>query len=337
MTYRKKLFLKRLAVVLGIAAAIIIVALVIGFYYLGRYVVYTEDGAYFSFHQDRHTQVEEGLTILPPEDPVLVTGDSILETEGLTDENIIRLSADEVNGLLVDYETLLDGSTLNAIDFTDSDYNLLILEMRSEGSEILNTQPVLTLMQRAKDQEVKLVAMISCLDDQSYALEHTEQALPIAGGPLWVSSSGSYWLDPTNEDVQGYVTNMILSLSNMGFQEVILNNFYFPESSYIDYSSDKSRQELLIEAYENIEEQVGIRCTLGILITDPTSGHQAQDYAEHLYVYYDEGSQLASYVANNPDHYIVFVTASHDTRFDNYGKIMLENEDASFIPENTED
>lgn len=334
MTYRKKLLLKRLAVISGILLAVIFLALVLGYSYLGRYVVYTEDGAYFSFDGTRpSTDTETGLNILPPEDPVLITGDSVLETAALTDEESIRLSADEVNGLLVSYETLEQGDALNAIDFTESGYNMLVLEMRSEGSEILSTAPVLSLISRAKDQGIKLTAMISCLDDQEYALEHTDQALPIEGGPLWVSAGGSYWLDPTNEDVQKYVTDMILTLSGMGFQEVILNNFYFPESENIDYPSEKTREELTIEAYEKVEEAVGIRCTLGVLVTDPSTGHQALDYAEHLYVYYDSGNRLQSYIENHPDHYIVFVTASHDTRFDAYGKLMVDNEDAAFIPD----
>lgn len=338
MTYRKKLLLKRLAVILGIVLVVVILALILGFSYLGRYVVYTEDGAYFSFDSTRETtEIEEGLNILPPEDPVLITGESVFETQALTDEEFIRLSADEVNGLLVNYETLEKGDALNTIDFTESGYNMLVLEMRSAGSEILSSEPVLALMQRAKDQGIKLTAMISCLDDREYALAHTDQALSIDGGALWVSSGGSYWLDPANEDVQKYITDMILTLSGMGFQEVILNNFYFPESENIVYTSEKTREELMIEAYEKVEETISIRCTLGVLVTDPSKGHQALDYAEHLYVYYDSGNRLQSYIESHPDHYVVFVTASHDTRFDEFGKLMVDNENASFIPEATDE
>lgn len=335
MTYRKKLLLKRLAIILAVAVVAILLFLILGFSYMGRYVVYTEDGAHFSFNTQDGVSIEEGLNILPPENPVLITGTSILEAEGLTNEDIIRLSADEVNGLLVSYETLSDGSTLNAIDFTEENYNMLILEMRTGSSDILNTEPVLTLIERARDQHVKLAAMISCLDDSTYAKDHIDRALPLESGALWMNDSDSYWLDPANRDVQKYITEMILSLADMGFQEVILNNFYFPESQYIDYSSEKSREELLIEAYEAIEDDVGIRCTLGILVTDPENGHQALDYAEHLYVYYSGGGKLAGYISSHPDQYIVFVTASHDTRFDDYGKIIVDNEEASFIPEQT--
>lgn len=57
-----------------------------------------------------------------------------------------------------------------------------------------------------------LVAMMSCLNDSAYALSHTSEALAISGGALWMNSAGSYWLDPTNTDVQNYLAEMINQL-----------------------------------------------------------------------------------------------------------------------------
>ena len=50
MTYRNKLRLRRFLKILGIVLLVLFVLGLIGFSYLGRYVVYTEDGAHFSFH-----------------------------------------------------------------------------------------------------------------------------------------------------------------------------------------------------------------------------------------------------------------------------------------------
>ena len=338
MTYRQKLLLKRLLITLGILLVVALLVLLIGFSYLGRYVVYTENGAHFSFSQD--TTAEETLQaqapVSGPENPVLVTGDSILEDFALADDEAIVLEDYEVNGLIVDYDTLKDGSTLNAIDFTETEYNTLVLELRANGSEILNTEPVQTLMNRAESQEVHLIAMMSCLDDREYALEHHKQALPIEGGALWVSSGGSYWLTPTNEEVQDYLVYMILTLSEMGFDEVILNNFYFPESDYIVYDTGEStRAELMAQAYQDVANTIGSRCTLGLFVSDPDAGHQAFDYAEHLYVYMSSGSDASDYSDANPDRYIVYITDSHDTRFENHGKIQADR-DADFIPETEE-
>lgn len=335
MTYRQKLLLKRLLIALGILILVAFLVLLIGFTYLGRYVVYTEDGAHFSFGDDEASSstLQAEAPVAAPENPVLVTGDSILENTTLTDEETIVLEDYEVNGLIVDYETLADGSTLNAIELNDTGYNTLVLEMRSGSKEILNTEPVLSLIQRAKSQQLKLIAMISCLNDIAYAEEHSNEALLVYGGNYWLTSGGSYWLDPTQESVQAYISYMINTLSEMGFQEVILNHFSFPEDSSINYSSEEgAREQALIDSFQAIQANISSSCTLGLLITDPSTGHQAFDYAEHLYVYMSSGNAVSEYIEAHPDRYIVFVTDSHDTRFDEFGKLQADRED-SFLPD----
>lgn len=334
MTYRQKILLRRVLMLLGIVILVLGLVLILGFRYLGRYVVYTEDGAHFSF-SDKATVEESVNAYAPgatPESPVLVTGDSVREDFALYEELEKPLEDYEIRGLIVDYQTLKDGSTLNEIDFTETDYNTLVLELRTAGSEILRTDAVDTLVRRAERQDVKVIAMISCLDDRAYALDHMDLALPIAGGALWVSGSGSYWLNPTKDAVQDYIKNMILDLVDQGYTEVILNNFYFPESDYISYDTgDSTRAELAARAYQSLADKVAGRCILGLFVSDSDEGHQAYDYAEHLYVYMGSGNSVAEYDEANDSRYVVYITDSHDTRFDHYGKIQAQR-DADFIP-----
>ena len=329
MTYRNKLLLKRALIILGIVLLVLLIAGLIGFSYLGRYVVYTEDGAHFSFRSQAPSASAPVQAAAPIESPVLVTGASIQEESVLDETDGAALSASEVQGLLVDYGTLADENAISTVDLSAGNYNTLVLEMRVAGSAILDTPSVRALMTQAQNQNIRLVAMMSCLDDSTYALAHTKEALAISGA-LWMSDSGSYWLDPTNASVQNYLVSMIDQLTAMGFQEVILNNFTFPESSAIVYSSDKTREELLQDAYKAIENSVSMDCTLGILVKDTEAGHQAFDLAEHLYVYFTDGSGLKTYVENHPDYYMVFLTSSHDTRFDSYGKIYTDKDVSYF-------
>ena len=331
MTYRNKLLLKRIMVILGIIVLVLAIALVIGYNYLGRFVVYTENGAYFSFRGDPNATVEAAPSVTAPVSPVLVTGASILEEEVLGEEHRPLLAANAVKGILLDYDTLSDGSTLNSVEISDGAVNTLILEMRKSSTGILTNAPVQTLIDRAAKQDVRLVAMISCLDDSNYAQSHADYSLKISGGALWMSEAGTYWLDPANEEVQNYLISMINTLADMGFDEVILNQFYFPDSSMIIYDpGDSTRDDLLAAAYETIEEAIGIKCTLGILVTDRFEGHQAFDVAEHIYVAFEDGSQVRNYAENHPDYYLNFITTSHDTRFDEYGKISsTKNYDVS--------
>ena len=324
MTYRNKLRLRRFLIILAIVLLALLIVGLIGFSYLGRYVVYTEDGAHFSFHSQAPSAPETEQAAAPVESPVLVTGSSIREQSILEDGSSTSLQDSEVKGLLVDYVTLSDPAAVSAVDLGTGAYNTLVLEMRAGGSAILDTDAVRQLISRAKSAQMHLVALMSCLNDSSYALSHTDEALAISGGALWMNSAGSYWLDPTNADVQNYLVGMINQLETMGFQEVILNNFSFPTTDEIVYSSDSSRESMLQDAYKALENKVGLDCTLGLLVKDPESGHQAFDLAEHLYVYYSDGSSLKQYVDDHPDTYLVFLTSSHDTRFDDYGKVYTQ-------------
>lgn len=324
MTYRNKLRLRRFLKILGIVLLVLFVLGLIGFSYLGRYVVYTEDGAHFSFHSQSPDSTASAPPAAPIEAPVLVTGASIHEESIDEGSSMESISSTEVSGLFIDYNTLSDPAAANTVDLSTGDYNTIVMEMRIGGSDILNSTAVQELIARAKGADIRPIAMISCLDDSSYALEHPKEALQISGGALWMSDSGSYWLDPTQSGVQEYLASMIAELTGMGFEEVILNNFTFPQSASIVYNSDTSREELLQSAYKALEKTVS--CPMGILVKDPEAGHQAFDLAEHLYIYYNDGSTLKQYVASHSDYYMIFFTSSHDTRFDAYGKIYTSKD-----------
>lgn len=324
MTYRKKLLLKRLLIVLGIVAAVLAVVMIIGFTYLGRYVVYTEDGAHFSFHAQSSLEQPGGTTPVVLDQMELIMGASVSAEELLGDDNA-NIPDSDVQGVLVDYETLKNGTSFSALGLNADNCNTLMLEMRSQGSKILDTEAVRTLIDRAKSSELRLIALISCLDDREYALEHQSDALNISGGALWVNSDGNYYLNPAKDSVVDYVAGMIHTLAEMGFQEVVLDHFSFPYSdSIVNDTGDSTRDELLVRAFEDLLDATASDCDIGLLISEPDEGHQALNAAERLYVYFSEGSRVSRYVEEHPDQYLVFITSSHDTRFDGYGKISLE-------------
>lgn len=101
MTYRKKLLLKRLLIVLGIVAAVLAVVMIIGFTYLGRYVVYTEDGAHFSFHAQSSLEQPGGTTPVVLDQMELIMGASVSAEELLGDDNT-NIPDSDVQGVLVD-------------------------------------------------------------------------------------------------------------------------------------------------------------------------------------------------------------------------------------------
>lgn len=324
MTYRNKLLLKRALIVLGILAVLAIVLAIIGFTYLGRYVVYAEDGAYFSFHSRAPQEEAVHVTQLTSTQVELIQGASISADTFLGNESI-SIPDTDVEGVLVDFETLRAGTSLNALGVDTDVCNTLALEMRAGGVNLFDDESVQRLIDRAKSRDLRLIALISCLDDNDYALSHRDQALKISGDALWMNSEGNYYLDPSNPDVVEYVAGLIHQLAEMGFQEVILDKFSFPTTADIIFDpGDSTRELLLIDAFRDLLDKTVNDCDIGLLIEDPSEGHQALEESDRLYVEFSEGSRLKRYVENHPDQYIVFITASHDTRFENYGKLAAQ-------------
>lgn len=336
MTYRNKLLLRRALIILAIAAAVVALLLLIGFTYLGRYVVYTEDGAYFSFHSQAPAPSQAAVAA-QPSDFELITG-SPISANDVVGETGIHLEDTEVSGVLVDYDTLKEGTDLNSVELSAAGNNTLVLEMKAANQDLLNTPAISNLISRAKSQDTWLVAILSCLADSQYALDHPELALRINGGAYWSSSGGSYWLDPGHPDTISYLTGMIRTLADMGFNEVILNNFYMPTSSSVVYDfGEKTAEDISADAFFTLQENTVEMCKLGLLIEDPYEGHQLSDVADRLYVCFEEGSSVRRYAESHADQYLVFITESHDTRFDDYGKVESSGSFTSeAIPDGTE-
>lgn len=326
MTYHNKLLLRRALIVLAIVAAVVFLLLLIVFFYLGRYVVYTEDGAQLVFESAAPSQSSVGgVTALPGSSLDLVTGEPISTNEVL-ESGKSQLEANEVRGLLLDYDTLADGTTLGEVELSSGGNNTLILEMRRGDSEMLDTQAIRTLIARAESQDVWLVAMLSCLGDSDYALENRDQAVIISGGALWIEN-GCYWLDPANSQVHEYLLQKIRQLADMGFDEVLLNDYYIPTNNQVVYDAGgESYETIMTRAFNNLVDDTIDLCQLSLLVTEPASGHQAFDAADRIYVFYQDGGTVRDYAESHADQYLVFITDSHDTRFDEYGKIMTEIE-----------
>lgn len=324
MTYRNKLLLKRIGIILAIVLAALLLLGIIVFTYLGRYVVYTEDGAHFSFHAQSQEATPTAAPGPAPSQVELIVGSSISAGEVLGDGEISIVDKD-VKGMVLDYGKLLSGSAYSELDLSDETFNTLALEMRTQGSPILDTESVRQLIQRAKSQEIRLIAVISCLDDADYIKQHRDAGIMVYGNELWTDDNGNPWMDPTQDAVITYLAGMVHQLSEMGFDEVLLKNFEISTSDRINFDAgSSSRGDLVARAYNDLVDATINDCDLGLLIEDPENGHQAMDAADRIYVWFSEGSQLKEYTENHPDHYLVFLTDSHDTRFDDYGKLTCE-------------
>ena len=93
-----------------------------------------------------------------------------------------------------------------------------------------------------------LIARVPAFSDPEYALKHQSQALPLYNGALWTDEHDCYWLNPYSNDVQGYLTSIALELAGLGFDEVLFDNFYFPDSDRISWTGSVTKQEAILDS-----------------------------------------------------------------------------------------
>ena len=157
-----------------------------------------------------------------------------------------------------------------------------------------------------------------------YALKHQSQALPLYNGALWTDEHDCYWLNPYSNDVQGYLTSIALELAGLGFDEVLFDNFYFPDSDRISWTGSVTKQEAILDAADNLSANLlnqSIRLDLG------TNDPEVAAYGARAFITTNNASQIEDDIAALSDvlpdtaSQLVYLTDSRDTRFDACGAL----------------
>lgn len=246
--YRTQQNLKRLA---GTLLILLVVALIFGalwFVWLQRYVVYTrEDGAVINF--DMPEKLAQGVTASAPEAAEEI---EIYYNEG---EDKLEMSTDltKLKGYYV------TGSTLSRNPDTVWEQiqalpegTPVMLELKSvygmfyystatgrPTSDEADVRGVDNLIRKLKNSNYYTIARVPALRDRAYGLEDPNEGLPVAAGYLWMDGDGCYWLDPTRDKIQSYLTDIATELRILGFDEVVFDYFWFPNTSDVVFGPDK--------------------------------------------------------------------------------------------------
>ena len=328
-SYRNKRLLKRtlkiaLAVILGIAALIIC-----RFIYLGRFVTYDDAGAHLDYEQ--HLSANRTPAIEQPEEDF--SFDTVLDDTSKEDGTQGQL--EKLTGYYITTTMLTAGvdQVREALSQVD-DYNAILLDVKSifgsfyystsitgaAKATVLDVKQVDALIQELSQMKgVTLIARVPAFSDPEYALKHQSQALPLYSGALWTDEHDCYWLNPYSNDVQGYLTSIALELSDLGFDEVLFDNFYFPDSDRISWTGSVTKQEAILDAADNLSANLlnqSIRLCLG------TSDPEVAAYGSRAFLTTNNASQIDSDISALsealPDSasQIAYITDSRDTRFD---------------------
>ena len=326
--YRTRRVLGRIALVLLILVAVALVVWACWMIWLGRFVVYTENGIYFDF--ERSTLDITGQPAVPPPEKETV---SIYYNEG---ENAVVLNPDlaQLNGYYISTNELKgDISELKTQLKELPDETAIMVEVKNAYGEFnystsvsayynssVDQKAVDELIQYLRTSGFYVIACVTAFQDYNYGLNNVDEGLFSTGGAyLWRDDLGCYWLSPSSNQVISHLVQIGTELRALGFNEVVFDQFLFPDSKGYRFSGDK--QEALNTAAATLAEN----CATDYFAVSFVSTTDLAVPTQRSRLYLKDVE--ASYVDNaasqvtlaDPAVHLVFLTEFHDTRYDAYG------------------
>ena len=192
---------------------------------------------------------------------------------------------------------LINETELNAIvlDVKDDFGNISFVlnnEMVAETNACIPyISDIDAFIDKAKKEDVYVIARIACFKDPVLANTHPELSLKTSEGDLVTDGSGNPWVNPCKEEVWDYIISIASSCADLGFDEIQLDYVRFPVGSnaeQADYSvpaDDENRQQyignFLERAVETLHEKnVPVTADVfgTIINSDVDSKHIGQNY-----------------------------------------------------------
>ena len=233
-----------LGVVFGALAALILLTVVL-FFGLQKYIVFEHDGVRVALpgaaagedgplpnDETAPEQVNAVLQITDPDYSAVPAAAG----EGLADMAAVFVPAQDVSMSGVGrYMSVMSSYGANA----------LVLEVKPVSGQLVwaSSSPtaaayslngtldleamVAALRQQDEDDELYLVAQLSCCIDGLLAERCPSAALRFATGAAYADSEGA-WLDPYSATVSAYLSELCSELAEMGFDELLLKSLSLP-------------------------------------------------------------------------------------------------------------
>ncbi len=300
--------------------------------WLQRYVVYTDEGASLDFGRSANEVVGE-----VPKAPVASIDIPIYYNEGAnaidTEQELSKLSGYYITNDMLKMSANIERFKLQ-IQRLDAGTPVMI-EMKGPygsffyqsklGDAVISQSTDLTAMSELvdliKSKGCYAIAQVSAFRDRSFGNTHVTSGLymPSRIG-LWMDTGGMYWLDPTNATTISWITSVVQELKDMGFNEVMLADFCFPDTDQIIFNGDKN--QALADAAQKLLSACGSeKFTLSFCVNDYTFALPEGRCRMYLQdVNAPRVGEIASKVEfEDAEVRLVFLCASGDTRYDEYG------------------
>lgn len=198
-----------------------------------------------------------------------------------------------------DLITLVDATQLNTmvIDVKNDDgeitWKMETDSVTEMGNGVAYIRDINTLMKTLKEHGIYTIARIVCFKDPVFAQNHTDSALRKPDGGPVTDAYGLAWVNPYDEEVWAYLTEIAQAAADAGFDEIQFDYVRFPigkDADAADYKVDMSAYPkeqaitgFLTYAGERLHEK-GVMVTadvFGTVIGSETDiGRVGQDYAK---------------------------------------------------------
>ena len=326
--YRTQQNLKRLAGTLLILLLVGIVVWGMWILWLQRFVVYTrEEGAVLDFTLSEKLQT--GQVAVPPSEESQI---EIFYNEG---EDQVSLSTelaplkgyfvrgsvlaadpaavwDQIQTLTPGTPVMLDVKSIYGTFY----YSTATGRPLNNDADIRGVDQ---LIHNLKNSDYYTIARVPALRDREYGLNNTNEGLPVSGGYLWMDGDGCYWLNPAREAIITYLMDIAKELRELGFDEVVFEDFYFPETSQIVFNGDKT--QTLEETAQTLVDACATESFALSFVSDgswnmPTG--RSRMYREDVSDAISLMEATQNLTMEDPAAQLVFITNNLDTRFEEY-------------------
>lgn len=281
--YRAHRGRRRGSLVLKIIIVLLLVLLVAGILlivFLGRYVEYTDSGVRVNLPWLQEGEAGEPVAT----DPVVIITDDPSQSpaRGQTAPSLEPIGAVEVS-----VQQLTEGTAAQAV--AEAGGNALVVEMKDLTGRLAwvsQTEQAVALGVNAQDGgvaqavsalaregELYLVARISCFRDQALASAGVGGPLMTRGGNVWYDASGYRWVSPVSQQVRDYLTGLCAELTEMGFDEILLESAGFPDrgETYVLATSENRPEELTAPVTQFLSQLSGALEDTGTAVSVVTS------------------------------------------------------------------
>ena len=328
--YRIRQGIKRVLLALLILMALAAAVGIFWFAWLQRFVIYTRDqGVVIDLHlsgtfpegEIATPDIKETVPIqfeTPEDDPIT----SVERTQLLgfyADKEMLRTRMDMV---MRQVDVLEEGAPV-MLDVKDGKgrffYSSAIYADRNSGVDNVAMD---ALIEKLKEKDVYLIARLPAFRDFHFGLTSTSNGLFVASGEyLWADADYCYWLDPTRDGTLMYLIEIVNELKELGFDEVVFDEFRFPDvdPEVLKFSKDRLQSlnnaaKTLMSACATDDFAVSFMYQVDGLVLPKGNGRLY--FANVAAVDIEKTVQKAG--VDNPVMNLVFLTPYLDTRFNAY-------------------